>query len=227
MTLLDLSAAFDTVDHDILLKRLSTTFGINSVALWWFQSYLADRTQSVYLGSDSTSPRPVTCGVPQGSVMDPILFSLYTADIGKLITSFSLQHHCYADDTQLCGSGRPDDRPALKARTLQCICAIAEWMASNRLKLNPIKTEFMWGCTSRRLCHVDDFVFNLQERPVSTSTSVRHLGAFFDQALLLTDHVNRLRAVMLLPTPSNQISSTSIADSGCNSTCEQLYYITS
>ena len=65
-------------------------------------------------------------------------------------------------------------------------------MPSNRLKLNPIKTKFMWCCTSRRLCHVDDFVFNWQEGPVSTSTSVRNLGAFFYQALLLTDHVNRL-----------------------------------
>ena len=117
LTLLDLSAAFDTVDHEILLKRLSTTFGINSVALQWFRSYMADRTQSVHLGSDFTSPRPVTCGVPQGSVLGPILFSLYTADIGKLIISLSLQHHCYADETQLYESCRPDDRPALKART--------------------------------------------------------------------------------------------------------------
>ena len=82
-----------------------------SVVLRWFQFYLADRTQSVLSGSDSTSPRPVTCGVPQVSELGPILFSLYTVDIGKLITSFSLQHHsdCYADDTQLYGSCRPDD----------------------------------------------------------------------------------------------------------------------
>ena len=120
-------------------------------------------TLSVHLWSDFTSPRPVTCGVPQGSVLGPILFPLYTADIGKLIISFSLQHHCYADDTQLYGACRPDDRPALKARILRCIGAIAEWMASNRLKLNRVKAEFMWCCTLWRLCHVDYFVFNLKD----------------------------------------------------------------
>ena len=82
LTLLDLSAAFDTVDHDVLLQRLSITFGIKDAALQWFRSYLSDRTQSVCVASGSTSPRRVFCGVSQGSVLGPILFTFTLQILG-------------------------------------------------------------------------------------------------------------------------------------------------
>ena len=103
LTLLDLSAAFDTVDHPILLRRLSTSHGVNGVVHSWITSYLANRTQYVRCPGSRSTPLPVLCGVPQGSVLGPILFLLYTADLAQLVESFELYPHLYADDTQIYG----------------------------------------------------------------------------------------------------------------------------
>jgi len=82
----DLAAAFDTVDHEILLKRLRVTFGVQSSALAWFRSYLADRTQHVRWGGKCSTPTDIICGVPQASVLGPILFIIYTADVAPKAT---------------------------------------------------------------------------------------------------------------------------------------------
>merc|ERR1712243_226489 len=101
LTLLDLSSAFDTIDHTILLKRLHHTFGISDVALSWFTSYLSDRKQTVLINNIHSKPTLLTCGVPQGSVLGPVLFTLYTSSLSSIIKSHSIKHHSYADDTQL------------------------------------------------------------------------------------------------------------------------------
>ena len=90
---------FDTVDHNTLLHRLETTFG---VPLQWMRSYLDGRTQSILLWSKSTAPRPAVYGVPQGSILGPWLFTLYTGD--KIIQQYGLRHHSYEDDNQLYSS---------------------------------------------------------------------------------------------------------------------------
>jgi len=100
LTLLDLSAAFDTVDHDILTERLQTGFGIDGCALKWFRSYMLVRTQYVRRGAVRSLVVHLLCGVPQGSVLGLILFILYTADLVALVHKFSLSPHLYADDTQ-------------------------------------------------------------------------------------------------------------------------------
>jgi hypothetical protein len=104
LALLDLSAAFDTVDHAMLLRRLEVTYDIRGSALKWFASYLGDRVQCVRSGSTTSPPTWLRFGVPQGSVLGPILFLLYTADLIGLIEQHSLQPHLYADDTQVFGS---------------------------------------------------------------------------------------------------------------------------
>ena len=97
LVLLNVSAAFDTVDHDILLKRLQTSFGIDGVALKWFRSYLTGRTST----SDRSATVQLIRGVPQGSVLGPILFIMYTADLVSVIEQHGLSPHLYADDTHI------------------------------------------------------------------------------------------------------------------------------
>ena len=101
LVLLDLSAAFDTIDHNILLTRLSCTFGISETALTLLSSYLLSRTQSDTIRTHSTPPALINTGVPQFSVLGPLLFSLYTSPIIHIFSDSSISFHLYADDTQL------------------------------------------------------------------------------------------------------------------------------
>ena len=192
LSLLDLSTAFDTVDHDILLHRMSSSFGVSGDVLLWFKSYLIGRSQSVFLPNGSSVKLAVTCGVPQGSVLDPFLFTLYTADIRRLISSFGLKHNRYADDTQIHESCPLTDCGNLKSKMLDCIQSVEQWMSSNRFRLNPAKLEFMWCCTSRRLYLADTSRFNLPDGDVDPSETVRDLGAFFYQAMTMKEHVTVL-----------------------------------
>ena len=106
---LDLSAAFDTIDHRILISRLRTSFGVTGSVLSWLQSYLANHTQSVRIGLHSSAPTVCTSGVPQGSVLGPLLFSTYTSPIAMITRSFHVCHQQYADDTQLFIALNPSD----------------------------------------------------------------------------------------------------------------------
>ncbi len=129
LVLLDLSAAFDNIDHDILIDRLQNYTGIQGQALRWFRSYLSDRYQFVYLNGEASQLSPVKYGVPQGSVLGPLLFSLYMLPLGNIIRKYRISFHCYADDTQLYISTRPDETSKLSKPVLPKLWAAAPWWA--------------------------------------------------------------------------------------------------
>ena len=101
LTLLDLSVAIDTLGHSSITNLLSTWYGIDGIALDWFVSYLSDRKQKVKLMDCLSSLAEVACGVPQGSVLGPLLFTLYTTPLSYVIRRHNFKHHLYADDTQI------------------------------------------------------------------------------------------------------------------------------
>ena len=144
LTLLDLSAAFDTIDHTILLDRLNVHYGISELALGWFKSYLSGRTHSVKVGNTLSHPAALQYGIPQGSVLGPILFSLYTNPISSIIHSHSsINHHFYAVDTQLYITLTPTNFSHSIQKLKNCLSDIQNFMSANKLKLNPEKTEFI------------------------------------------------------------------------------------
>ena len=101
LILLDLSAAFDTVDHRILLERLSDEDGIRGTALHWFRSYLSVRSQRFSIHGVLSRPFDLNCGVPQGSCLGPLLFIIYASKLFKIVEHYPPDAHCFADDTQL------------------------------------------------------------------------------------------------------------------------------
>ena len=143
LILLDLSAAFDTVDHTILLNQLEHHLGLSGPVLRWFESYLTGRYQFVSIPGAQLPEQALDCGVSQGSVLDPLLFTSYTLPLGDIACKHNLGFHVYADDIQLYLSfdpHDPTDKP-LAIHTIQnCIAEIRDWMASNKLKLNDSKT---------------------------------------------------------------------------------------
>ena len=137
LTLLDLSAAFDTIDHTILLRRLDDWFGVGGKALDWFKSYLTGRSQRIKLGNCLSSKSDLSFGVPQGSVLGPLLFTLYTTPLSSLISGYSIPHHLYADDSQLYISFSSSDSAVALNGLQLCLASVQSWMSTNKLKLNP------------------------------------------------------------------------------------------
>jgi len=151
--LLDQSSAFDMVDHKILLRRLEISYGICGLPLQWITSYLSGRTQYVQFNGRTSEVTLITCGVPQGSVLGPLLFIVYTAEVIDVVDRFGYAVHVYADDLQLHTHVDPPDSPGIVRTFSECVEAVKDWMSSNRLKLNPSKTEVIWLGSSRRLGH--------------------------------------------------------------------------
>ena len=120
------------------------------------------------------------------------MFLLYTADIEKLIAHRGLSPYLHADDTQMFICCRPGNTHLLRATTLSCISNIDEWMCSNRLKLNPANTEFLWCTTHRRFHLIDESPFIIGNTTIQPATSVRNLGVLMDRDLSLRPHIVRL-----------------------------------
>ena len=177
--LLDLSAAFDTIDHQVLLNRLRLSFGIRGYALEWIASYLSDRTQRVSFENYFSQSRYLSCGVPQGSYLGPLLFTMYASKLFDIIKGHLPRTHSYADDTQLYLSFRPDtiSSQSNAVDTMErCNSAIRCWMIKDKLKVNDSKIEFIQIGTRQQLAKVDIKGLVVGDATISPVTAVKNLN---------------------------------------------------
>ena len=193
LVLLDLSAAFDTIDHSTLLGRLFSSFGISEICLDWFKSYLTGRTQCVSIVDALSCKAHLDFGVPQGSVLGPLLFTLYTSDLSKIITGSNCRYHLYADDTQVYIELKSNTANHAIKSLQECLLKIKDWMTLNLLKLNPDKTEFIIvGNKNIRSKLSNLFPVDILGEQITPISSVRNLGVVFDSDFCFSKHVSQL-----------------------------------
>lgn len=198
VALLDLSAAFDTLDHSVMLQRLNLSFGFRGYVLKWFESYVSDRFQRVLVGDAMSEPSPLLFGVPQGSVLGPVLFSLYSQPLSDVLSTHGCQYHKYADDTELSSSAPPNNFSNTTLTIQSCVHEVSKWMHSNKLKINAEKTEVMSVGSKSRLEWVDEGSLNLSGTTVLFQTSVKYLGVRLDQTLSMHEQISSVSRACFL-----------------------------
>jgi hypothetical protein len=191
LTLLDLSSAFDTVNWDILTSKLSSV-SVCDHALRWLSNYLSERSQSVSIHTSVSSPLTLTCGVPQGSVLGPILFSIYLLGIADVFSSHGFSYTLYADDIQFTASCTPNNLSTTLHKVEACVLDIQAWLMKNQLVLNTSKTEVILLGSRHHLKKCKISQVSLCGTIVPISTKIRDLGVLVDSHLTMDAHVSRI-----------------------------------
>lgn len=191
LLLLDLSAAFDTVDHKIFLKPLENDFGVRGSPLAWLHSCLLNRTQSVIFNNLISNSVEVKFGVPQGSVLGPLLFSIYMAPLGDLTQKYGINFHFYADDTQLYIAINPDYSSQL-SNLENYLAEIKTWLSVNFLLLNADKTELLIIKSSKHKHIFENLTITLDGCKISQSPTDKNLGVIFDPSLSFQTHIKAI-----------------------------------
>ena len=188
MLFLDFSSAFDLVNHKLLLKKLEHQFNVKGTALKWFESYLENRTFQVKIDNKLSDCMEMHHGVPQGSVLGPVLFSSYTQELHCITESHGLNIHMFADDIQIYCTGDGEDLEKKKVDLKNCFDDIVRWSKGNYLKLNEEKTKFL--VISKKLPSV------LQSKIGNSSFTmekvVKNLGFFVDRSLNFSAQINQV-----------------------------------
>ena len=190
LVLLDLSAAFDTIDHSNLLDILEKYVGITGDALQFIKSYFSDRSQSTRIESIMSDIVHIICGVPQGSVLGPLKFCIQLLPLGAILRYHGIGYHIYADDTQLYLSFKCDNPSITLSKLHNCISDIRVWMIKNKLKINDSKTEFIVFISPQAKQDLSGLSFSVGDSVIAQSSKVRDLGAIFDQFLNFDDYIS-------------------------------------
>jgi len=190
LLLLDLSAAFDTVSHPRLIKKLSSAYGITGIALTWIRSYLANRSFCVKVKDSSSSSTVLEIGVPQGSILGPLLFILYTKDLENIASMHGCCIHLYADDTQLYFTLDSDDPSQLEHSMEHCMSDIKKWMTNNFLQLNSSKTEVIVISSKFDSKNIPASLQIVKDQEAHVvSGTVKSLGLYLDSYLSMSDQI--------------------------------------
>ena len=200
LILLDLSVAFDTIDHNILLHRLETRFTVPGATINWFRSYLTDRAQAIVIGDllsgrSKSATISLNSRIPQGSVLGPILFTIYMVPIGDIYRKNEIEFHLYTDDTPTYISFKPsvpNSKSDCIAGIEKCIEEINIWMTQNLLKLNSDKTEFIPLGTRQQLSKVGDISLHICGDTVIPLDHVRKSRLHHGQSVENGPHINKI-----------------------------------
>lgn len=185
---LDLKKAFDTVDHDILLSKLHF-YGIEDVALQWFESYLKNRSQACSVNGFQSTDLSITCGVPQGTILGPLLFLIYINDLPNCLSH--LIPRMYADDTSLTYAGNDIDN--INDNVNDDLKRVYAWLAANKLTINMSKTEFLLiGSRQRLLRFPASPHLTINDKPVTQVSSTKSLGVIIDENLSWGHHIQSI-----------------------------------
>ena len=187
---LDIKKAFDTVDHQILSNKLMF-YGIHDEELTFFQSYLYDRAQHCQVKGISSSIKSIFCGVPQGSILGPLLFIIYMNDLPAAVPDISIT--MYAGDTEI---GRSfTSVTEIKQHLMPAFCKVYEWLKCNNLSLNTVKTEFMVFGTNNRLNQLDKspvttpYTLCFYNFEIKRVKHTKYLGLIVDDTLTWEKHI--------------------------------------
>ena len=199
LTLLDLFAAFDTIDHNTLTNRLAEWYGVSGMALAWFKSHLCGKYQKNKIEKYFSDSSLLEHGVPQGSVLGPLLFSLCTAPLSTIILSYGLSHHLYADDTHIYISLTGDTATESLKMLQSCITGVSAWMAQSKLKFNPSKTEFLLIASKlQREKFINLFPLAVLDNEMNPADSAKNLGVFYDSDLNFRQHISQVSSSCFL-----------------------------
>ena len=193
LVLLDMSAAFDTIDANILIDTLHNRLGVKGTPLKWFRSYLSDRCFAVKVGNSQSADHKLKYGVPQGSVLGPFPFTVYSAATEAILKKHGIKYHKYADDIQIYLFYRPHvpgDLVCAIYRLQACFRELKQLLTTLTLKLNDCKTEFLVLMSAHQLKKYGLPDLQLGTVLIKPAVSVRNLGAHFDQMLTMVSFIN-------------------------------------